>query len=454
MDENAKIIKLKADLASLVFQAKGFAEKSAAGTLTADESTQFDQHVTQIQTCQSELESEVKRFEQAKSVLTLNDQYNKPASQRGSEFSLDTRRDPRDQGGRLELTPGQKFIASEELEAARKSPKGVMADPVEIGSLFPSKSGADWTDGLKPEEIRALITSATPSASFLLPQVLPTIYRGIEPTLVMRDVLLNFTTTSDSITVLQESGFTNAAVEVAEATAVDGSGVTGGVKPESALTFTEASFPVRWIAHWIPITRQMLEDLAFMRGYIDQRLLTGLARREDSQILNGTGVAPNLTGLLATSGIQTLDAAYFAGLPVKNAGTDNENINRLRRAKTKIMVTGQATPTFIVMNPSDLEVIDTITDANRQYLLGGPTNPNVRTLWGLPVVESQNIAAGTSLVGDGSMAAVVDRSQSKIYTTDSHSDYFIRNIFVILAEERLALPVFRPAAFAKVTLAA
>ena len=39
-----------------------------------------------------------------------------------------------------------------------------------------------------------------------------------------------------------------------------------------------------------------------------------------------------------------------------------------------------------------------------------------------------------------------------IYTTDSHADYFIRNIFVILAEERVALPVFRPAAFASVQL--
>jgi hypothetical protein len=38
--------------------------------------------------------------------------------------------------------------------------------------------------------------------------------------------------------------------------------------------------------------------------------------------------------------------------------------------------------------------------------------------------------------------------------TDSHSDFFIRNIFVLLAEERVALPVFRPAAFAKVALAA
>jgi hypothetical protein len=62
------------------------------------------------------------------------------------------------------------------------------------------------------------------------------------------------------------------------------------------------------------------------------------------------------------------------------------------------------------------------------------------------------MAAGTALVGDGLMAAVVDRHDARIYTTDSHSDFFIRNILVTLAEERLALPVFRPAAFVEVEL--
>jgi HK97 family phage major capsid protein len=319
--------------------------------------------------------------------------------------------------------------------------------------LFGKNAPIEWADGLSPQEIRTLITSGTAPASALFAQVLPTIYRAAEKPLVMRDVLLNFSTTSDNITVMQESGFTNNAVEVAEADDTSSSGVTHGVKPESAITFTETTFPVRWIAHWLPVTRQLLEDLAMMRGYIDQRLLTGLARREDYQVLNGTGVAPNLTGILATSGIQTLDNTYFSGVPVKNAGTDNENMNRLRRAKTKIAVTGDAQATFIVLNPTDAENIDTTADANRQYLFGGPFGPAQRTLWGLPVVESQNIAAGTALVGDGTMAAVVDRMQGQIYTTDSHSDFFVRNLFVILAEERIALPVFRPLAFAKVTLA-
>jgi HK97 family phage major capsid protein len=78
----------------------------------------------------------------------------------------------------------------------------------------------------------------------------------------------------------------------------------------------------------------------------------------------------------------------------------------------------------------------------------------VTRMWGLPLVQSENIADNTALVGDGTMAAVVDRRDAQIYTTDSHSDYFIRNLFVILAEERIAVVVFRPSAFAEVTLAA
>jgi HK97 family phage major capsid protein len=249
---------------------------------------------------------------------------------------------------------------------------------------------------------------------------------------------------------MQEASFTNAAAEVAEATSP-----STGLKPESDLTFTEATFPVRWVAHWMQITRQNLEDLAFIQGYIDGRLLQGLARREDNQILNGNGTPPNLTGLLQTSGILTLDGTYFTGAPVKDVGTANENANRIRRAMTRLRLSsvGGAIPSFVVANPADVEDWDTVTDAQRQYLFGGPFAGMTTRLWGLPIVQSENIAAKTSLVGDGTMAAVVDRKDAQIYTTDSHADYFLRNLFVILAEERLALPVFRPSGFAKVTLA-
>ena len=443
--KTARVVQLETDLASLSKEIEPLTEKAQAGTLTEDESARVDELLGRINTVGTELAAAKNQQDAINEAIRLTQHYNQPADQvKRGVFSLDTESEPGGMGPIGHKSIGRQFVESEEYKQYLTVKRGG-SRPMKVGGMFPEADrSSDGPDGQK-----ALIYSGTGSASMLLPQVLPGIYRGAEAPLVMRDVLMNLNTTSDNVTVVQESGFTNNAAEVAEATLV-----TEGAKPESALTFTEATFPVRTIAHWVPITRQMLEDLAFMEGYVEQRLRVGLLRREDNQFLNGTGVAPNLTGILATSGIQTLDAAYFTGADVLNTGTDNQNIDRIRRAKRVIQVTGDATATFAVINPTDKEAFDTITDANRQYLLGGPMNQFPNRMWGLQIVESENIAAGTVLVGDGTMAAVVDRRDAQIFMTDSHSDYFIRNILVVLAEERVALPVFRPGAFAKVTLAA
>ena len=434
---NERIKQIDATLAGLALEVKPLAEKSAASALSTEEDTRFDDLVNQINTAKADRAAAVTQFEQSKAVLELNEQYNTPITQRDAlAMSLDTASEPGTK--RAYQSPGSALVNSEAYKQALKNGTGVTKySPVELPGFF------------GPEAEKALIQSATGTASFLLPQVLPGIYRGLERPLTIRDVLLNLNTTSDAITVLQEGVYTNSAAEVAEATLV-----SNGAKPESGFTFTEATFPVQTIAHWLPVTRQVLEDLAFMEGYINERLLTGLRRRENAQFLNGNGTAPNLRGILQTSGIQNLDQTYFTANPVKNAASDNENLNRIRRGIRVIQVTGLASPTFIVMNPVDAEAIDTSTDANRQYIFGGPTSGiAARTLWGLRVVEDDNMAAGGVLMGDGNAAAVVDRNQARVYTTDSHSDFFIRNIITVLAEERVCLPIFRPAAFAFIDLA-
>jgi len=430
-----RITKLKADLAALALEAKPLALKSKEDGLTEVESTSFDEVVERMTRCQEEIITATDQASKAAAVAAIDAQYNRPAD--------NVKRDVVHQGDatktaaqRAQLSPGEALVNSDAYKRA-----------LSTGSLS-TKGEPVLTPGFfGPEAQKALVGSFTAPGSALLAQVMPGVYRGLERPLVLRDVLMNLSTTSDSITVMQENVFTNGAAEVAEATSV-----ATGLKPESGLTFTEATFPVQTIAHWMPVTRQLMEDLPFMAGYINERLLTGLRRREDAAFLNGTGVAPILRGILQTSGIQVLDAAYFTASPVKNAATDNENINRIRRAMRVLQVTGQAYPTFVLMNPANAESVDTSTDANRQYIFGGATSPLPRRMWGLPIVESDNIAVNTALVGDGQMAAVVDRNQGRIYTTDSHADFFVRNLLAVLAEERVALPVFRPAAFAAVTL--
>lgn len=426
-------------------------ELHALETRSAEQESRVDAIIARM----NELGPQIARLANVEAALTAGvSEYLQAEGQRASaaEASESTTVDTR--------SPMQKFLESREYKAALEHPKG-LSSAVEVGSFHTRQRGGgaliEFADDkpLSAKDVRALISSGTASGSFLQPDVYPTIYRENEAVLTMRDVLANGRTNSDTITILQESGFTNNAAEVAEATAVNGVGLTGGVKPESALTFTEVSYPVRWIAHWIPITRQMLEDLPFMESYVEERLRTGIKRRENAQILNGNGVAPNLTGILNTSGIQTATTAgEFTTSPVVGAGSARENFERILRAKSMVRLIGRAQATFVVMNPADFEVMQTVADANGQYYAGGPFGAGgVPTLWGLPVVEEEEMAEGTALVGDGLMASVVDRHDARIYTTDSHSDFFIRNILVTLAEERLAVPVFRPAAFVEVELA-
>ena len=51
----------------------------------------------------------------------------------------------------------------------------------------------------------------------------------------------------------------------------------------------------------------------------------------------------------------------------------------------------------------------------------------------------------------GTGAQLYDRQQANIRVSEQHSDFFVRNAVVILAEQRLALAVKRPEAFVKDT---
>jgi HK97 family phage major capsid protein len=73
-------------------------------------------------------------------------------------------------------------------------------------------------------------------------------------------------------------------------------------------------------------------------------------------------------------------------------------------------------------------------------------------LWGLPVAVTPAMTAGTALVGAYASAAQVFRKGGiRVEASNSHQDFFIKNLVAIRAEERLALAVYRPGAFGEVT---
>lgn len=296
---------------------------------------------------------------------------------------------------------------------------------------------------------RALAHTGILPAEYLEPMRIPGISRPEDIFGSLRDVLTVGQASSDSLVYFRETAFTNSSAVVAEATAT---GDTTGTKPESAFTFDEKTSSVVTVAHWIPITRQMIWNAPEMQTYIEGRLIDGLKLTEDDELLNGDGTTGHMTGLLETTDVQVLDGTYFAANPVADEGTNNENFNRVLRARTLIATVGRARANFVVLNPIDHERFMVSTDAQQQYFGAGPfAAGNVPTLWGNAVVINENQPQGRALVGDGRQATIWDRMQAQVLvgTIDKQ---FIRNMLTLLAEERVGLTVFRPQAFADVSL--
>jgi len=439
---------LKEQYAALLQELRGLADKAKAGTLSDEEAAAYDT-----------------KSQEARSLKTKIDDMERRSRDAG-EFDAEFRRmsegaGPR-AGGRTEgresgheaesrdaqemRSIGRRFIESDQFREYRAAG---------IGSKMPSEAIDVRSFWHGPDEARTLVYTGALPSQMVRPDRVPGVFMPEATPRNVRSAFLNGQTQSNLIEFYRELAFTNNAAAVSEATATSATTLgQSGVKPESALTFEQAEAAVQTLAHWIPITDRALEDEPQLMSIIEGRLIDGLALVEDSALLNGDGSSPNIRGILNVSGVQALDASYFSGTPVQDAGTKNENFNRILRARRLVRITGRATPNFVILNPADLEKFLTHTDAQRQYLAGGPysTGSNPASMWGLRVIESESIAAGTSLVGDGRMAAVWDRMQATVQV-GMINDQFIRNMKTILAEERLTLATYRPAAFAIVTLA-
>lgn len=284
-------------------------------------------------------------------------------------------------------------------------------------------------------ERKTTITSSTVGNStpgILFPQRLPGIVKPPMEQVRVRDLIPFGTTSNNAVEYIKENVFTNAASPQTE----------GSAKAESALTFTIAHAHVQTIAHWLPATRQILDDFPQLQAYIDGRLLDGLAEAEDAELLNGDGTGLHLSGLIT-------EATAYAG--TYDAGSDTR-LDKINHALAELEA-AKYHPDGIVLNPVDLRILqvikENITAANQgAYVLGGPGVALPPSIWNLPVAVTTAMTVGKFLVGDFRRYSMgFDRMQSRVDISTEHSTFFTENKVAIRAEERIALAVFAGAAF-------
>ncbi len=276
--------------------------------------------------------------------------------------------------------------------------------------------------------------------------VVPTAVRDPQNVL---DLIDTITTDNYQYKYLEESTFTNNTAATAEGSALG----------ENALAFTEKTENIRKIGAFLPVTEELLADVSAVQGYLDSRLRTMVNLAVTDQIMAGGGVAPNLTGILNATGINTFAyGGYSGGL---------KRIGQIYEAITEIQKDSFLNPDAIIMHPSDwyqvvTEVADTsgtsgagFTQTQPLFIGAGQFGGAVgQSLWGLPVVLDTTRPAGTAVVGvfgGGQAIHIVARQGMEIAMSDSHDANFTKDIIVMKATVRLGLPIYRASAFCSIT---
>ena len=279
--------------------------------------------------------------------------------------------------------------------------------------------------------ISSLTTDANGSAGDLIVPDRGPLVPGVQRRMTVRDLLMQGRTSSNAIQYPKETGFTNSADTHTE---------TGGTaKPQSEIKFDIETSSVTTIAHWVLATRQILDDVPMLQSYIDGRLRYGLAYAEEQQLLNGAGTGTDLNGIVT-------QATAFASAVAVNTELDTKvdviRVAMLQAALAEFPASG------IVLNPVDWAEIELTKTTDGAYLFANPQNTAEPRLWGLPVVATQSMTSGDFLVGAFNMAAqIFDRADASVEVSTEDDQNFRKNLVTILAEERLALAVYRPEAF-------
>lgn len=267
-------------------------------------------------------------------------------------------------------------------------------------------------------------------------------YGGVVDTplrrLTISDLLGRGTMSNTSLTYWVQGVVDGAPTAVAE----------DGLKPSIHFNFAPVTEALSKIAVVTKISDEAMSDTDYLVSVINSQLVGRLQVTEEDQVLNGSGTAPNLKGILNRSGLQTYatTATYTAA----------KGFDGIFHAITMVATgSAQETADGLVINPADYETLRLAKDGNSQYYAGGPFSGGNPGLWGVKTVVTPAIAAGTVLVGAFASAAQLFRKGGiQVDSTNSNEDDFKYNRVALRAEERILLAVYRPTAFVKVTLTA
>lgn len=214
-----------------------------------------------------------------------------------------------------ELQAQVKEIKQSGGDVKEKSFNEHLADAIEksadqIKEFASNKGGAPVTMTMKAVgdmSIAANFPGATPWIQQAMPGLIWNPYNRVW----LADILPQATSTANSIIYPKENGGEGAVAPWTDKTQD---------KSQLDFDFTSQTAFFKWLAGIVIIEREMLDDIAWLTSYLQQKMLISLKTAENDFVLNGTSDTNPVTGLLAAAtaydgtftnfGEMIIDAAY------------------------------------------------------------------------------------------------------------------------------------------------
>jgi len=310
------------------------------------------------------------------------------------------------------------------------------------GATVEVKAAATIDEGIIP----AFSGGAGLAGQLVAPQLLPGIVPLNFQKLTIADLLAQGSTSSTSISYVIESAFQD----------LTGTVLEKGAIPQLDLTLARRQDNVGKIANIAKPTVEMFQDAEQFQSYLENRMVFGLQRKEEDQLLNGTGTAPQIKGILQRAGLAP-------AVTTSATLTATKAMEGIFNQITALRATSFVEPDAIVIHPTDWQTIRLGKDSQGQYYAGGPFTgaygnggyTNVADIWGVKAVITTAVAQGTVLVGGfKECGQIFRRTGITLDMTNSNNNDFETDLITLKAEERLALAVYRPAGFGTVVLTA
>lgn len=236
------------------------------------------------------------------------------------------------------------------------------------------------------------------------------------------DVTSNMT--SDSLAYVEATSESGAPLPTAELATI----------PQKDWTFQEFKAPLKKITvmnkHSVEILQDAPQLVSAIRGWLqeDINIVT------DEQLLNGSGIGDNLSGIFTLASV--LDAAEVDAKRVADANL--YDVIRLALTKVAVYGKGKFVANYVLLNPEDADVLDLTKDANGQYILPPFRSADGQMIKGARIIENVGVPAGEFLVGDFRKLHIGTKGGVEIEMTNSDGDDFSKDILSVKLRRRVA----------------